>query len=267
MFLTNAQPPDANGRLIVWTPTAAQLGSSNSVALRVDDGRGAAVIQTFTVSVLSSTTNHAPQMVSIPRLAGIVGQLYSYNAQATDPDNDPLTWSLLTAPTGMSIDPALGTIRWTPTLDQLGTNQVVVRAADSYGAWATQTYPVTVRTVNLPPQITSVPPTTAATNELYTYAVEATDPENGLLLFSLTTAPTNMVIDQFDGYIEWTPLPSQIGTNNVVVRVTDDAGAFGEQTYSVVVTTNVNHYPVITSTPQQYTVVGSNYTYQVTATE
>ena len=45
----------------------------------------------------------------------------------------------------MSIDPNLGTLRWTPTADQLGAQSVVIRVTDPQGAFATQSYSVTVR--------------------------------------------------------------------------------------------------------------------------
>src|SRR2546426_313613 len=149
----------------------------------------------------------------------------------------------------MSIDAALGTVRWTPTISQLGTNLVVVRVTDGQGGFATQTYSVTVRAVNLPPLITSAPPTKAATNQLYTYAVRAEDPEGEALTFALVSAPTNMVIDPTAGLIQWTPNASQRGTNNVSVRVADPQGGFALQRFQVVVSDSAeNHYPVITST-------------------
>jgi hypothetical protein len=66
----------------------------------------------------------------------------------------------------MSIDAVRGTIRWTPTADQLGSQSVVVRVLDGQGGFATQSYTVAVRALNLPPGITSTPPTTASVNRL-----------------------------------------------------------------------------------------------------
>src|SRR5205085_8347530 len=39
---------------------------------------------------------------------------YAYDADATDVDGDTLTYSLGTAPSGATIDPATGVVRWTP---------------------------------------------------------------------------------------------------------------------------------------------------------
>ena len=150
----------------------------------------------------------------------------------------------------MSIDPNLGTLRWTPTADQLGSQSVVVRVTDPQGAFATQSYSVTVRAVNLPPAITSTPPTQAYQGEAYAYAVRATDPENDTLTFQLTTKPAGMTIDSQTGFIQWTPTTAQLGPFNVAIEVDDGQGGTATQTYTVVVSdTASNLPPVITSTP------------------
>jgi RHS repeat-associated protein len=255
---------DANG-LVTWTPTAAQLGA-NAIQVKVDDGRGGFATQTFSINVVSSSVNHAPNIVSNPPQVATVGKLYAYDLTGSDPDNDPLVWSLDSAPAGMSIDGSLGTLRWTPTSDELGSQQVVVRVIDGQGGFATQTYSVTVRSVNLPPAITSAPPTTADTADTYTYAVRATDPENDALTFSLSTFPTGMTIDKNSGLIQWGPDATQVGSQNVAIQVDDGQGGIATQTYTVVVANAAtNQPPVITSTPSQVATVGVPYTYQVTA--
>ena len=45
---------------------------------------------------------------------------YNYNVVAVDPDNDPITYNLITGPTGMSIDPTSGVLVWSPTAPQVG---------------------------------------------------------------------------------------------------------------------------------------------------
>jgi RHS repeat-associated protein len=258
---------DPTTGLVSWKPTADQLGA-NPVQVRVDDDRGGYVTQTFSINVVSQSINHPPSITSNPPQAATVGKLYAYDLQGSDPDNDSLVWSLDASPTGMSIDPNLGTLRWTPTADQLGSQSVVVRASDPYGGFATQSYTVTVRSVNLPPMITSVPPTAADTADTYTYAVSASDPENDALTFSLTAFPASMTIDPNDGFIQWSPDASQVGSQNVAIQVDDGQGGIATQTYTIVVAyAATNQPPVITSTPSQVTTVGQTYTYQVTASD
>jgi RHS repeat-associated protein len=253
--------------LVTWVPAAAQLGP-NPVTVRVADGRGGFATQGFTVQVTTQTTNRPPNITSNPPGAATVGRLYAYNLAGSDPDGDPIGWSLDTAPAGMSVDAELGTLRWTPTADQLGGQSVVVRADDGRGGWATQSFTITVRAVNLPPGITSTPPTTAAVGQAYAYAVGANDPDGDPLTFSLTTAPTGMTVDAASGLIRWTPTSGQTGSRAVTVHVEDGQGGFADQSFTVVVSaTATNHYPVITSTPPYSATAGQPYSYAVTATD
>jgi Putative Ig domain len=70
-------------------------------------------------------------------------------------------------PSGMSINPLTGTIRWIPTSSQLGPQTVVVRLTDSAGSSVTQTDTIQVVTNAAPPQITTTPSTTGTITELY----------------------------------------------------------------------------------------------------
>ncbi len=256
---------DPDTGLVSWKPTAGELGA-NPVEVRVDDGRGGYATQTYSINVVSQLVIQPPSITSNPPQAATVGNLYAYDLKGSDPNNDPLTWSLDTAPQGMSIDPGLGTLRWTPTADELGSQNVVVRLTDSQGAYATQSYAIVVSAVNLPPSISSVPPTTADTADTYTYAVAATDPQGLPLTFSLTTAPIGMNIDPTTGLITWSPTATQLGSQSVAIQVDDGQGGIATQTYAVVVTsTPPDQPPVITSTPSQLATVGEPYQYQVTA--
>ena len=120
--------------------------------------------------------NGAPVIASTPITVAGVGRPYSYAVNASDPDNDPLTYALAMKPEGMTINPSTGLIQWTPTAAQIGTHPARVVVADTGGLTATQDFQVTVHEVlpNNPPVITS----TAPTGE-YRTQVTVTDPEAG----------------------------------------------------------------------------------------
>jgi RHS repeat-associated protein len=257
---------DSSG-LITWHPTAAQLGP-NPVLVHVDDGRGGSAEQAFTVQVVTQQSNHPPSVTSTPPLAATVGSLYAYNATGNDPDGTPLVWSLDAAPTGMSIDPAQGTVRWTPTADELGSQNVVLRLTNGGGLSVTQSFTVTVRAVNVPPVITSAPPTQAGAGQAYSYAVRASDADGDSLTYSLTADPAGMTIDPATGMIRWTPTAAQVGTQSAAVLVDDGQGETATQTWNVVVSaTPILRPPTITSMPSSAGTVGQAYTYQVAATD
>lgn len=208
----------------------------------------------FVVSLGPASGNLPPTITSTPVTAATVGQVYTYGVTATDPDaGDVLTFSLPTAPAGMTIDPTTGLIQWTPTPAQVGDQSVTVRVQDAGGLFATQSFTVTVApgVTNHPPAITSTPVIVATVGQPYSYAVGATDPDAGdVLTFSLPTAPTGMTIDTATGLIQWTPTAAQVGDSNVTARVQDSGGLFATQSFTVTVTpVGANHPPEITSTP------------------
>src|SRR5260370_9382566 len=104
----------------------------------------------------------------------------------------------------MSVNAVTGTVRWTPTADQVGSQQVTLRLADSLGASAVQSYTITVRGGNLPPTITSTPVTQALAGQLYTYAVVANDPDGDPLSYAVTTSPRTTLTVTPAGVVTWT---------------------------------------------------------------
>jgi len=182
----------------------------------------------FSGCFLAPLVNQVPTITSTPITTATVDELYIYNVDATDPDGDTLTYSL-TTPTGMTIDSVTGVISWTPTFDQIGDNDVTVEVSDGLLS-DSQNFIIIVSEAEGPgytpppsnraPTITSTPITTVTVDELYTYDVDATDPDGDTLTYSLTT-PTGMTIDSATGVINWTPNSSQIGDNDVTVEVSD----------------------------------------------
>jgi hypothetical protein len=249
--------------LIAWTPTAAQVGPQ-AVTARVQDQGGLFATQSFTVTVAA---NAAPTITSAAVTTATVGVAYSYQVTATDPNaGTVLTYSLTTAPAGMTINATTHVISWTPTVAQTGPQAVTVRVQDQGGLFATQSFTVTVAgPVNQAPAITSPAVTTAVTTYAYNYQVVASDPNVGdTLTYSLTTAPAGMTVSA-TGLIAWTPTAAQVGPQAVTARVQDQGGLFATQSFTVTVAANAA--PTITSAAVTTATVGVAYSYQVTATD
>jgi len=79
---------------------------------------------------------------------------------------------------------------------------------------------------NDPPQITSVPPTTATEGVTWYYAATGKDEGGDLFTWSLAQAPAGMTINASTGLVSWTPGPTSAGTVPVAVRATDEGGAY-----------------------------------------
>lgn len=206
--------------------------------------------------------NAAPVIASLPNVEAFAGRTYRYDVDATDPDNDPLTYTLLIAPDGMQIDAQTGEITWTPEAAERGIHEVTIHVADGRGGEATQHFSLAVLDPppNRPPIITSTPvihaeaggtPPSGPDDEwAYTYDVESFDPDDDPLEYALTVSPGGMTIDEQTGLIQWTPTAAQIGPNPVTVEISDGRGGVAEQTFVVTVEPDpANHAPVIVSQP------------------
>ncbi|MBI5489084.1 MAG: hypothetical protein HY905_17245 [Deltaproteobacteria bacterium] len=100
-----------------------------------------------------------------------------------------------------------------------------------------------VAVLNVAPELTSEPPaeTTVLRNFEWTHTVTAADAAPAdVLSFSLPAAPAEMTVGESDGVIRWTPPDTDdvLGDHAITVRVTDDDGDYGEQTFTLTVVPN-----------------------------
>jgi RHS repeat-associated protein len=136
---------DPTPGLISWTPT---VPGNQPVSVKVDDGKAGTDTQSFEIAV-SEPVNLPPQITSSAVTVGVIGQLYSYQVTAVDPEDDPLSYSLVTAPDGMTINnPSPGLVAWTPSAD--GTQTVTVKVDDGNTHSDTQTFDITVTQPPIP---------------------------------------------------------------------------------------------------------------------
>jgi hypothetical protein len=77
--------------------------------------------------------NTSPRILSAPAKS-IVNNRYHYQVEATDAESDVITFSLETAPPGMTIDEHKGSVSWQISPDQIGVHKVRILVKDSQGA-------------------------------------------------------------------------------------------------------------------------------------
>src|ERR1041385_3164944 len=264
---------DGSSGAITWTPGESQGPSTNLVIVRVSDNGSPSLSATNSFKVVVSEVNLAP-VLTVPADQTIAEQTtLSVSATATDADipANTLTFALLTAPAGMSIDGSSGAITWTPGESQgPSTNLVIVRVSDngSPSLSATNSFKVVVSEVNLAPVLTVPADQTIAEQTTLNVSATATDadyPAN-TLTFSLLTAPADMSIESNSGAITWTPGESQgPSTNLVTVRVSDNGSPSLSATNSFkVIVSEVNLAPVLTVPADQ--IIAEQTTLNVSAT-
>jgi len=90
--------------------------------------------------------------------------------------------------------------------------------------------------INDAPQITSAAPTAATEGVEYTYNPTVSDPDNTTFIWSLTNAPTGMVIDSGTGAVTWTPGAGVTTSGVVTLRVDDLSGGTATELFLISVT-------------------------------
>jgi hypothetical protein len=216
----------------------ANFNGSDSFTFKVSDKTADSA--TATVSITVKAVNDAPTANDDSAITQEDRPIVRIDVLAndTDVDDDSLKISTVTQGTNGSVTiNADNTLSYAPMEDFCGSDAFTYTVSDSKGEIDTAKVNVKVKAVNDAPSLTSTPVTTATVGALYTYDVDATDPDTGdTLAYSLTIKPAGMTIDAATGLIEWTPTSDQAGVNDVAVKVTDNGSAPASQTQPFTVT-------------------------------
>jgi hypothetical protein len=253
-----------------WTPTEAQGPGVYPFSVRVSDG----VANTDApISITVTEVNVAPVLAGVPPTASVPELApYTFSATATDADlpAQPLTFSLVGAPLGASIDGSTGAFSWTPAEAQgPGVYAFNVRVSDGV-ANTDAPISITVNEANAAPVLAGVPPTASVSESApYTFTATATDSDSPAqtLTFSLVGAPAGASIDGSTGVFSWTPTEAQgPGTYPFSVRVSD--GVANTDAPISITVTEANVAPVLAGVPPTASVPElSPYTFTATATD
>jgi len=202
--------------LVQWVPTNEQHGIHH-ISIMANDS-SAAVFQNY--SLFISNVNDLPSIVSIPITVASEDELYAYDVDAVDIDNDSIIFSLTTGPQGMEIQPQTGIITWIPNDIDFGQHTIVVRASDNTG-YTEQVFNLIAESINDAPVITSSPLEYAVVLRKYRYDVQSFDEENDVVHYRLLEKPWGMGIQEKTGVIEWVPRLFQERNHDVAVLVSD----------------------------------------------
>jgi hypothetical protein len=245
--LSGAVPPGAAltpAGVFTWTPTEAQGPGNVTVTVVVTDNGVPPLADQQVVNITVLERNVAPTLTA-PTVTPIPeGALWT--AQFTGSDTDlpanTLTYSLVSAPPGVSLDPATGAVSWTPTEAQgPGNFTLTVRVADngSPALTAQVELNVAVTEVNLAPTLTG--PASATIPKLQKWSGQFTGLDDDLpanvLTYTLVNSPPGLSLDRTAGAAVWTPLAIQApGVYTVTVRVTDNGSPALSADHNLVLT-------------------------------
>jgi len=265
LLVAPAGMSQAGGQLD-WTPTAA---GTFDVVLRVSDGRGGVSRQSFSINVVEAGFNAPPIFTSAPVIQAPIGANYSYKAAVIDPDGDGVTFALLSAPTGLSIDSGSGLSSWSNA--QPGQHSVIIEADDGQGGRATQSFTLFIgEPAETPagPSFVSTPVTAAAAGTQYRYRYRLSPPQTPAPNVILTQGPAAMSLDAAQRTIEWLPEPGDLGPHIIELIATDGAGQQAIQRFELIVLDDLpNQAPYVTSTPPFAAVIGQAWSYSAAAVD
>ena len=254
-----------NTATITGTPLQANVGN-NSVTLRATDSSGGFEEQSFTIAV--ANVNDLPAFTSTAITTVDEDSTYTYNITVSDEDGETATITAPTLPAWLTLTDNgnnTATLSGTPSDSNIGSNSVVLNAADATGS-STQSFTIIVNGL---PSFTSNAITSANEDSVYTYNITVTDPEGDNTTITAPTLPGWLALTDNGNNtatITGTPLQANVGNNSVTLRATDSSGGYKEQSFTIAVA-NVNDLPAFTSTAVTTVDEDSTYTYNITVSD
>jgi len=228
---------------------------------------------------LSGLGNAAPVISGAPALTATVGQEYLFEPNASDADNDTLTFSIVNRPEWATFSPISGRLRGTPTATSKPSyDGIQISVTDGKETVSLPAFKLTVDAgaqppSNTPPSISGAPATTVVAGNSYEFLPTATDPDAQVLSFSIANKPAWADFDTVTGRLRGTPGAGEVGVySGIVVSVSDGAAGASLAAFDISVTAGTppgagNQAPSISGTPSQAVTAGQFYSFKPTAND
>ena len=230
---------------LTYTPNADFFGA-DSFTFSASDGDLTSGEATIAIDVTG--VNDAPAAT-----AGVAATSEDTSATITltgsDVENDPLTFTVGTAPANGVLTGVAPDLTYTPNADFFGADSFTFSASDGDLTSGEATIAIDVTGVNDAPAATAG---VAATSEdtLATITLTGSDVENDPLTFTVGTAPANGVLTGVAPDLTYTPNADFFGADSFTFSASDGDLTSGEATIAIDVT-GVNDAP--TASPQSLT--------------
>nr|WP_226894948.1 cadherin domain-containing protein [Luteolibacter marinus] len=244
----------ATGQITVADASRMEPGDHYLTVAAQDMGLGGlyplkTTSRSVVITVESSNLPPAFYSESI-ELGGLEDQPVSYMLSAHDPDaGDVLIYEKISGPSWLVVEED-GQLDGVPSNGDVGSNQFTIRVTDYGGLFDEVILTIEVVNVNDPPVFVdaylSLPD--ASEDQLYLTSLEGLgvdiDPQDAIS-YSKVAGPDWLLVSA-DGSLLGTPGNDFVGTNSLIVRATDNAGAYGEA-MAVIEVINVNDPPAFLS--------------------
>ena len=259
-----------------WVPTEAQGPGEYSVTIIVSDNGAPEMNASETITVTVREVNAAPTLGDITDQSVNEGSALSFSVSGADGDlpAQALSYTLVGAPAGASINSGSGAFTWTPSEAQgpsVHTISVVVTDNGVPARSATKEFTITVNEVNSPPTTTAVTGQTIPEGEPFSIGITALDEDlpAQTLAYSLLNPPAGATINAANGSFSWTPTEAQgPSVNTIAVVITDNGTPALRVTNEFTITVNeVNSAPTTTAVTDQTIPEGEPFSIGITASD
>jgi hypothetical protein len=237
--------------------------------------------------------NVAPTIAGNPSLVATAGQAWQFQPVATDADGDTLSFSAAGLPAWLAINSQTGLVSGTPGDMHVGlTPAIVITVSDGEASTSLQAFAIDVGALappaqpepptepeptppppppaNTAPGISGSPATSVQATTAYTFVPVATDADMPAqrLTFAITGRPTWASFSTTTGALTGTPSAGQVGVySNIRISVSDGQASTSLPAFSITVTAAPNRAPTISGTPGSSATVGTQYSFQPSATD
>jgi Putative Ig domain len=208
----------STGRL---SGTPASAGTQNGIRISVSDGTDDASLPAFTITVVPG--NVRPQISGTPATSVTVGQAYSFQPTASDPDGQTLEFSISNRPRWASFSMQTGRLSGTPgTADTGSYNNVQISVTDGIAVSTLPAFSVRVDAANRAPTISGTPPVSVSVDQIYDFRPTASDLDGDTLTFTVDNKPSWASFDAASGRLWGTPSAGDAGTYSAIrISVSD----------------------------------------------
>ena len=122
---------DASSGRLSGTPTTANIGHYPNILISVSDGTLSASLPAFTITVSQGSVDQPPTIGGNPATSVNVGSAYSFTPTASDPEGQPLTFSIQNQPSWAAFDTGSGQLSGTPTAGDVGSySNIIISVSD-----------------------------------------------------------------------------------------------------------------------------------------
>lgn len=202
-------------------------------------GYGEGILNAEAAVAEAANGNRSPVLNPIGDKEVAAGATLRFTVNATDPDNDPLTFSVEPMPLPAGASFINRTFTWTPTDEQIETYELTFRVSDG-SASDVEAVTIDVLGVNHPPVIEPIGSKSAAVGQELTFTIHVTDPgELGEVTLTASNLAAGTTITPsaapLTWIFRWTPTAQQVGTRQVTFTATDSHNLSDSETITITV--------------------------------